>query len=58
MDAPRWSTRRSSQDLVDRFVAAGATQIFTGSRACTCAARAGSSCKLAHHDDHLHVRVR
>ena len=40
---PRWSTRSSSQDLVDRFVGAGAVHVFTGLRACRCTGRARSS---------------
>jgi murein endopeptidase len=46
-----------SQDLVDRFVAAGAVNVFTGPRLSLRGPR-GVVVKLAHHDDHLHVRIR
>jgi murein endopeptidase len=46
-----------SQDLVDRFVDAGATQVFTGPRLHLRGPR-GVVMKLIHHDDHMHVRVR
>ena len=45
-----------SQDLVDRFVAAGAQFVFVGPRV---RLRGPQSVvqPLAHHDDHLHVRI-
>jgi murein endopeptidase len=55
---PRKATqinRTLAQDLVDRFVAAGAEYVFVGPRT-----RLGGPKKvvqpLVHHDDHLHVR--
>jgi murein endopeptidase len=46
-----------SQELVDRFVAAGAVYVFTGPRL---SLRGPSRVvvKLTHHDDHMHVRIR
>jgi murein endopeptidase len=46
-----------AQDLVDRFVAAGAVYVFTGPRLHLRGPRK-VVVKLAHHDDHMHVRVR
>jgi murein endopeptidase len=46
-----------SQELVDRFVAAGAVYVFTGARLSLLGPRR-VVVKLAHHDDHLHVRIR
>jgi murein endopeptidase len=46
-----------SQDLVDRFVDAGATQVFTGPRLHLRGPRK-IVVKLVHHDDHMHVRIR
>lgn len=48
--------RRLSQDLVDRFRAAGAQLIFVGRRVGLKGPRA-QVVRLAHHDDHLHVRI-
>jgi hypothetical protein len=49
--------RRLAQDLVDRFVRAGAQYVFVGPRT-----RLRGPSKvvmtLANHDDHLHVRIR
>jgi murein endopeptidase len=45
-----------SQDLVDRFVAAGATYVFTGPRLHLSGPRE-VVVKLIHHDDHMHVRI-
>jgi murein endopeptidase len=45
-----------AQDLVDRFVAAGAQYVFVGPHL-HLAGRRGVVEKLAHHDDHLHVRI-
>jgi murein endopeptidase len=46
-----------SQDLVDRFVGAGAVYVFTGLHLPLTGPRK-VVVKLAHHDDHLHVRIR
>lgn len=46
-----------AQDLVDRFVEAGAHYVFVGSRLSLKGPRKVVS-ELAHHDDHLHVRLR
>ena len=48
--------QRLSQDLVDRFVAAGARYVFTGPSLSLRGPRRIVQ-KLAHHDDHLHVRL-
>jgi murein endopeptidase len=45
-----------AQDLVDRFVAAGAQRVFVGPRVGLHGPRAIVA-RLAHHDDHLHVRI-
>jgi len=45
-----------AQDLVDRFVAAGAIRIFVGPRLHLRGPRRIVR-KLVHHDDHLHVRL-
>lgn len=54
---PRQVDRRLSQDLVRRFVRAGAKYVFVGPRL-----RLGGPRRivqrLVHHDDHLHVRFR
>src|SRR5215208_2334333 len=49
--------RALAQDLVDRFVAAGAVYVFTGP---SLHLRGPHKVVVAlvHHDDHLHVRVR
>jgi murein endopeptidase len=46
-----------SQDLVDRFVGAGATYVFTGTRLPLRGPRK-VVLRLWHHDDHMHVRIR
>jgi murein endopeptidase len=46
-----------SQDLVDRFVGAGAAYVFTGLHLPLEGPRK-VVVRLAHHDDHLHVRIR
>ena len=46
-----------AQELVDRFVAAGAVRVFTGPSLPLHGPR-GIVLALTHHDDHLHVRVR
>jgi len=48
--------RRLSQDLVDRFRAAGAQLIFVGLRVGLRGPR-DRVIRIAHHDDHLHVRI-
>jgi murein endopeptidase len=53
---PSQVDRRLAQDLVDRFVAAGARTIYVGpSLALTGPRRIVEP--LVHHDDHLHVRL-
>ncbi|HYF25413.1 MAG TPA: penicillin-insensitive murein endopeptidase [Baekduia sp.] len=49
--------RRLAQDLVDRFVAAGAEFVFVGLRV-RLKGPASVVQPIAHHDDHLHVRLR
>lgn len=45
-----------AQDLVDRFVAAGAEWVFVGPRT-GLTGPSGRVAALVHHDDHLHVRI-
>ncbi|HSI80781.1 MAG TPA: penicillin-insensitive murein endopeptidase [Solirubrobacterales bacterium] len=47
---------RLAQDLVDRFVAAGAVKVFVGPST-PLAGPPGIVQKLVHHDNHLHVRL-
>jgi murein endopeptidase len=54
---PAMVDERLSQDLVDRFLDAGATHLFTGPRLDLRGPRK-IVVKLIHHDDHLHVRIR
>ena len=57
--APRDATeidRRRSQELVDRFLAAGAQVIFVGPNT-GLRGPPGRVQALAHHDNHLHVRL-
>jgi murein endopeptidase len=54
---PSQVDRELAQDLVDRFVAAGASHVFTGPRLKLGGPRKVVS-PLVHHDDHLHVRFR
>ena len=57
--APRTAAqvdRRLAQDLVDRFVHAGATKVFVGPRVRLSGPRRIVQI-LAHHDNHLHVRL-
>jgi murein endopeptidase len=54
--APRQVDRVLAQDLVDRFVAAGARLVFVGPRVGLRGPRRIVS-PLKHHDDHLHVRL-
>jgi murein endopeptidase len=53
---PRMVDRELAQDLVDRFVAAGAEYVFVGPRVGLTGPRKVVQ-RLAHHDDHLHVRL-
>jgi Penicillin-insensitive murein endopeptidase len=46
-----------AQDLVDRFVAAGAQWVFIGPNTDLTGPR-GRVAALDHHDDHMHVRIR
>jgi len=54
---PEQVDQRLAQDLVDRFVAAGAVKVFVGPSLDLRGPR-GVVEKLVHHDDHLHVRLR
>ena len=54
-DRPSQVDRALSQDLVNRFVAAGAKMVFVGPRVGLRGPR-GVVMRLAHHDNHLHVR--
>lgn len=54
-ERPREVDRALSQDLVDRLVAAGAEYVFVGPSLGLRGPR-GVVQKLAHHDDHVHVR--
>jgi murein endopeptidase len=55
--APRQVDRASAQELVDRFVAAGARYVFVGPRL-GLHGRRGVVEQLSNHDDHMHVRIR
>jgi murein endopeptidase len=52
---PAQINRLAAQDLVDRFVAAGAEYVFVGHRTGLTGPRKIVQ-RLAHHDDHMHVR--
>jgi murein endopeptidase len=54
---PSLVDRAAAQELVDRFVAAGAQKIFVGPRLGLHGPR-NVVIPLVHHDDHLHVRIR
>jgi murein endopeptidase len=54
---PSQIDRRLAQDLVDRFVRAGAKYVFVGPHTHLHGPRRVVSV-LAHHDDHMHVRLR
>ena len=56
-DRPDQIDRRLSQDLVDRFVRAGAVKIFVGPNT-GLTGPPGIVQQLAGHDNHLHVRLR
>jgi murein endopeptidase len=53
---PAQVDRRLAQDLVDRFVAAGAEKVFVGPQVGLRGPRRVVQ-RLVHHDDHLHVRI-
>jgi murein endopeptidase len=53
---PEQVDRRLAQDLVDRFVAAGAEKVFVGPRLGLRGPRRVVQ-RLVHHDDHLHARI-
>jgi murein endopeptidase len=55
--SPALVDARLSQDLVDRFVGAGAVYVFTGPHLPLHGPRK-VVVRLAHHDDHMHVRIR
>jgi murein endopeptidase len=55
-DAPREVDEPLAQDLVDRFVDAGAAKVFVGPRLDLSGPRRIVS-KLVLHDDHMHVRI-
>ena len=54
---PSQVDRELAQDLVDRFVAAGAVKVFVGPRLNLKGPR-NVVVPLIHHNDHLHVRIR
>jgi len=54
---PRQIDRPLAQDLVDRFVAAGAAKIFVGPNTGLRGPPAVVEVLPAHHDNHLHVRL-
>ena len=54
---PSQVDQRLAQDLVDRFVRAGAVYVFTGPRLALRGPRKVVQ-KLVYHDDHMHVRWR
>ena len=55
-DSARQIDRALSQDLVDRFVRAGAEFVFVGPHT-GLKGRASVVQPLVHHDDHMHVRI-
>ena len=54
--SPRQIDRRLAQDLVNRFVRAGARFVFVGPRTGLVGPQ-GVVQRLVHHDDHMHVRI-
>jgi murein endopeptidase len=56
-EAPRDVDRARAQELVDRFVSAGARYVFVGPSLRLRGPR-GVVIPLRFHDDHMHVRVR
>jgi murein endopeptidase len=55
--APRQIDRRLAQDLVDRFVAAGAAKVFIGPATRLKGPPAVVEVLPAYHDNHMHVRL-
>jgi hypothetical protein len=55
--APRQIDRRLAQDLLDRFVAAGAAKVFVGPRTGLTGPPAVVEVLPSHHDNHMHVRL-
>jgi Penicillin-insensitive murein endopeptidase/Zinc carboxypeptidase len=55
--APRQIDRRLSQDLVDRFVAAGAAKVFVGPGTRLKGPPAVVEVLPSYHDNHMHVRL-
>ena len=53
---PRQIDRRLAQDLLDRFVAAGAAKVFVGPNTRLTGPPAVVEVLPAHHDNHMHVR--
>jgi murein endopeptidase len=53
---PEQVDRALAQDLVDRFVEAGAIKVYVGPRV-RLSGRRGVVTPLVYHDDHLHVRL-
>jgi len=53
---PRQVDRALAQELVDRFVRAGATKVYVGPNV-RLSGRRGIVTPLVYHDDHLHVRL-
>ena len=56
-DRPGQIARRLAQDLVDRFVAAGAVKVFVGPRTGLTGPPAIVEVLPRYHDNHLHVRL-
>ena len=56
-EAPALVDPALAQDLLDRFVAAGAVHVFTGPEL-DLDGPAGTVMPLRHHDDHMHIRIR
>jgi murein endopeptidase len=54
---PSQVDREASQELLDRFVRAGAMKVYTGPSLGLRGPRKIVQ-KLVHHDDHMHVRIR
>jgi Penicillin-insensitive murein endopeptidase/Zinc carboxypeptidase len=54
---PRQIDRRLAQDLVDRFVAAGAVKVFVGPSTGLAGPPAVVEVLPAYHDNHMHVRL-
>jgi murein endopeptidase len=50
--------QHAAQELIDRFLAAGAVKIFVGPHLHDLHGPKGVVVPLIHHDDHMHVRIR